>query len=90
MDSFKKQLLYTLAQYGARRAKISNKQKMKLEKWILPYLMDELGGSRAGPIDIKEIRKFIDSWESDDLNEEDYKYYYVDKSGKGNSLWDLI
>ena len=61
MDKLKKQLIKTLAYYGARSIKISKKQEMKLREWIIPYLMDkfELGGSEL--MNIKDLRKFIDS-----------------------------
>lgn len=39
---------------------------------------------------MKEIRKFIDTWEAEDLNEVDYKYYYVNKNSSGKSLWDIF
>ena len=92
MDNAKIKLLETLALYGASNAKISKKQEMKLKEYILPYLWDELnfGWENGGIIKNKEMRKFIDSWEADDLNEKDYKYYYVDKNSSGKSLWDLF
>lgn len=90
MKDIKKQLLKTLTIYGASNAKLSKKQEMKLKEYILPYLMDEFNLGGSGPIDIKEMRKFIDGWESNDLNENDFKYYYVNKDSDGSSLWDWI
>jgi hypothetical protein len=90
MDNKKRQLIKTLAHYGAVNAKLSKKQQMKLREWVLPYLMDEFGLGGQGPMSIKDMRKFIDNWEVDDLKEKDYKYYYVDKNSDGKSLWDLI
>ena len=90
MENSKKQLLKTLAHYGACNAKLSKKQEMKLKEWILPYLLDELRNGGSSPMNIKEMRKFIDRWEADDLNEKDYKYYYVDKNSDGKSIWDIV
>lgn len=90
MENFKKQLIKTLAHYGASNAKISKKQEMKLKEWILPYSLDEFDLGGFGPMNINDMRRFIDEWESDDLNKKDFKYYYVDKNSDGKSLWDLV
>ena len=90
MPNLKMQLIGTLLMYGARNAKISRKQEMKLKEYVLPYLTEELSLGGYGPMKIQDIRKFIDSWEASDLNETDYKYYYVKKNSDGKSLWDLF
>lgn len=90
MDNSKKQLIKTLLTYGALNAKISKKQKMKLKEWIIPYLIDELNFNGLNSMKIMDMRKLIDKWETEDLNEKDYKYYYVNKDSDGKSLWDLI
>ena len=59
MDRLKKQLINTLAHYGARNVTISRKQQMKLREWILPYLIDEFELGGFGPMKIEEMRKFI-------------------------------
>ena len=89
-EKLKKQLIYTLAHYGASNAKLNKKQEVKLKEWILAYLSDEMGLSGSGPMKIKDMRIFIDKWERSDLNEVDYQHYYVDKKSDGKSLWDLF
>ena len=90
MENIKKQIINTIAHYGASNARISSRQYMKLKEWILPYLIGECGLGDPGIISIEKMRKFIDSWEADDLNEKDYKYYYVDKDSNGKSFWDFL
>jgi hypothetical protein len=106
MENVKKSLIETLLIYGAMNAKINKKQEMKLREWIIPSLLQEYNDGKIGMghseiMNIKNLRKFIDRWEGigkgfnkdfnkEDLNEKDYKYYYVDKNSDGSSLWDLI
>ncbi len=89
MDKETQKLIYFLLQSWSRSLKISSKQKMKLSEWIIPNLMSELK-LKTDIMNIKDIRKYIDSWESKDLNEDEYKYYYVDKNSNGKSFWDFI
>ncbi len=88
-EQVRKRLLGYLLWAGASSIKLSKKQEMKLKEWIIPYVCDELGLSTE-PLKMEYIRKFIDSWESSDLNPDDYKHYYVDKNSNGKSLWDLV
>jgi hypothetical protein len=99
MHKTKIKLLETLALNGTRGLRLNNKQKKKLQEYILPNLWDELnfGFENGGVLEIKEMRKFIDRWEGKnkgidgkDLNEKDYKYYYVNKDSDGSSLWDIV
>ena len=89
-ERLNRQLIYTLAHYGASNAKLSKKQEIKLKEWILAYLLDEMGFGGDGPMKIKDMRIFIDRWEHSDLNSADYQHYYVDKESDGKSLWDLF
>lgn len=83
-DQFKRRLIGNLAAIGARSLKLSGKRQMKLREWIVPYLVTEFDMTTE-PLPIEEIRKFIDQWESADLDEGSYKYYYVDKDSKGDA-----
>jgi hypothetical protein len=88
-ESFKRRLLGNIIRAGARNFKISKKQEMKLSEWIVPYLSTEFGGLSSEPLNMKDIRIFIDQWESSDLKEGAYKYYYVKKNSEGKSFfWD--
>lgn len=80
MSDFKKrQLIHTLAHYGARSARLNRKQQMKLRTWVLPYLLNELELGNQGPMKIEDMRMFVDQWEHPDLNSEEYRHYYIIK-----------
>lgn len=66
-EQFKRRLIGNLMNAGTRNLKLSKKQEMKLQEWIVPYLNDEFKFS-SEPLKIKDIRIFIDRWESSDLN----------------------
>lgn len=90
MTKEEKQLIYTLVRAGTKNLRISKKQEMKLNEWIIAYLLDEIELSGQGPMLIEKIRILIDRWENPELNENDYKYYYVDKNTDGKSPRDLL
>ena len=52
---------------------------MKLREWILPTVQEEIELGSASPIPLNDLGKYIDEWESEDLNKESYEHYYVKK-----------
>jgi hypothetical protein len=88
-NDFEKKLIGYLASVGAINLKLSQAQQMKLREWIVPYLKTELelGG---GPLNIGEVRKYIDNWEREGLGKDSHKHYYVEKNSNGKILfWDF-
>lgn len=89
-EKFERKLLETLIHAGVSNLKINYKQRKKLKGWILGKLLEKYIYA-PGLMPIRDVRQYIDAWETDDPDDyTDHEDYYIKKNSDGKSLWDLI